>query len=130
MIFFENKLLQQPDVVFDSESNGCNFSSLAPPGGEKNIFNFCFQNGVPSRRGRFYQIFLRAKIENIFFLPDGARNLKLRPFDSESKTIIHQSTVTVCFRKKSPLTVGSHSTNTQNNTKFIKLFDKNLTLTS
>ena len=27
MIFFENKLLLQPDVVFDSESNGRNFSS-------------------------------------------------------------------------------------------------------
>ena len=31
----------QSDVVFDSESNGRNFSSLAPPGGEKKIiFNF------------------------------------------------------------------------------------------
>ena len=29
---FENKLLLQPDVVFDSESNGRYFSSLAPPG--------------------------------------------------------------------------------------------------
>ena len=59
MIFFEIKLLLQPDVVFDSESNGRNFSSLAPPGGEKNIiFNFIFQNDVTSRRGRFYQIFL------------------------------------------------------------------------
>ena len=43
VIFFENKLLLQPDVVFDSESNGCYFSSLAPPGGEKKIiFNFFF----------------------------------------------------------------------------------------
>ena len=40
--FFENKLLLQPDVVFDSESNGCNFSSLAPPGGEKKIFSIFF----------------------------------------------------------------------------------------
>ena len=47
MIFFENKLLLQPDEVFDSESNGCNFSSLAPPGGEKKIiFNFFLQNDV------------------------------------------------------------------------------------
>ena len=39
--FFKNKLLLQSDVVFDSESNGRNFSSLAPPGGEKKIiFNF------------------------------------------------------------------------------------------
>ena len=57
--FFENKLLLQPDVVFDSESSGGNFSSLAPPGGEKKIiFNFYLQNDVTSRRGRFYPIFL------------------------------------------------------------------------
>ena len=35
--FFDNKLLLQPDVVFDSESNDCTFSSLAQPGGEKKI---------------------------------------------------------------------------------------------
>ena len=45
MIFFENKLLLQSDVVFDSESNGRSLSSLAPTGGEKKIiFNFVFQN--------------------------------------------------------------------------------------
>ena len=38
MIFFENKLLLQPDEVFDSESNGRNFSSLARPGGEKKYY--------------------------------------------------------------------------------------------
>ena len=44
VIFFENKLLLQPDVVFDSESNGRNFNSLAPPGGEKIIIlNFFFK---------------------------------------------------------------------------------------
>ena len=37
--FFENKLLLQPDVVFDLEPNGRNFSSLAPPGGEKKLFS-------------------------------------------------------------------------------------------
>ena len=59
MIFLENKLLAQSDVVFDSESNGRNFSSLAPPGGEKKIiFNLYFQNDVTRRRGRFYQMFL------------------------------------------------------------------------
>ena len=42
-IFFENKLLQQPDVVFDSESNGCNFSSIAPPGCEKEYFQFFYK---------------------------------------------------------------------------------------
>ena len=47
VIFFENKLLLQSDVVFDSESNGRNFSSLAPPGGEKKIiFNFFFQISI------------------------------------------------------------------------------------
>ena len=35
--FFDIKLLLQPDVVFDSESNGRNFSSQAPPAGEKKI---------------------------------------------------------------------------------------------
>ena len=59
VIFFENNLLQQSEVVFDSESNGRNLSSLALPGGEKKIiFNFIFQNDVTSRRGRFYRIFL------------------------------------------------------------------------
>ena len=39
--FFENKLLLQSDVVFNFESNGRNFSSLAPFGVEKKIiFNF------------------------------------------------------------------------------------------
>ena len=38
--FFENKLLLQPDVVFDSESNDRDFSTLAPPGCEKKIFAF------------------------------------------------------------------------------------------
>ena len=43
VIFFENKLLLQPDVVFDSESNGRNFSSSAPPGGEKKLFRFFYK---------------------------------------------------------------------------------------
>ena len=81
VIFFENKLLLQSDVVFDPESNGRNFSSLASIGGEKKIFPIFLQNDVTRRRGRFYQI----KI--IIFAPsDGARELKLWPFDSESKT--------------------------------------------
>ena len=36
--FFKIKLIQLPDVVFGSESNDRNFSSLAPPGGEKKWF--------------------------------------------------------------------------------------------
>ena len=40
--FFENKLLPQPDKVFDSESNGRNLSSLALPGGEKKLFSIFF----------------------------------------------------------------------------------------
>ena len=57
-IFFEIKLLLQPDVVFDSESNGRNLNSLAPPGGDKKLFSIFFQNDVTSSRGCFYQIFL------------------------------------------------------------------------
>ena len=45
--FFEKNLLLQSDVVFDSESNGSNFSSLAQPGDEKKIiFHFFAQNDV------------------------------------------------------------------------------------
>ena len=62
MIFFANKPLVQSDLVFDSESNDRNFSSLAPPGGEKkNIFNFFLQNDVTSRRGRFFHFFDKMK---------------------------------------------------------------------
>ena len=44
VIFFEIKLLLQPDEVFDSESNDRSFSSLAPTGGKKKIiFNFFFK---------------------------------------------------------------------------------------
>ena len=53
--FFDIKLLLQPDEVFDSESNGRNFSPLAPPGAEKKNIFFFF-NDVTNRRGRFYQI--------------------------------------------------------------------------
>ena len=38
MISSENKLLLQSDVVFDSESNGRNLSSLAPTGGQKKSY--------------------------------------------------------------------------------------------
>ena len=42
--FFVNNLLLQSDVVFDSESNDRNFSSLAPSGGEKKIiYNFFYK---------------------------------------------------------------------------------------
>ena len=50
--FFENNLLLQSDVIFDSESNGRNFSSLAPPGGEKKIFSIFFYK-MTSRVGVF-----------------------------------------------------------------------------
>ena len=36
-IFFDIKLLLQPGVIFDSEFNGRNYSSQAPPAGEKKI---------------------------------------------------------------------------------------------
>ena len=58
MIFLENNLLLQSDVVSDIESNDRNFSSQAPPGGEKkNYFQFIFQNDVTSRPRPFSQIF-------------------------------------------------------------------------
>ena len=41
-VIFSDINLLQPDVVFDSESNGCNFSSLAQPGCEKKYFQFFF----------------------------------------------------------------------------------------
>ena len=40
--FFEIKLLLQPDVFSDYDSNGCKFSSLALPGGEEIIFFIFF----------------------------------------------------------------------------------------
>ena len=47
MIFFEKNLLQQSDIIFDFESNGSNFSSLAQPGDEKKIiFHFFAKNDV------------------------------------------------------------------------------------
>ena len=49
--FFENKLLLQLDVVFDSESMGRNFSSLAPPGGEKKKLFSTFFFKMTSRVG-------------------------------------------------------------------------------
>ena len=77
MISSENKVLLQSDVVFDSESNGHSFNSLAPSGGEKKIiFNFFLQNDVASWRRRFFRFF-ELEIENIFFSPpDGTRELK------------------------------------------------------
>ena len=44
--FFENKLLLQPDVVFDYKLNRDNFRALAPPGGEEKYFQFFFHNDV------------------------------------------------------------------------------------
>ena len=60
MIFFGNELLLQPDEVFDSESNGRNFSSLASPGGEEKIIvDFFFYKMTALKGvGVFLQIFL------------------------------------------------------------------------
>ena len=58
MIFYI-KLLLQPDAVFDSESNGRNFSSLAPPGGEKKIiFDLFFKMTSQVGVGVFSRFFL------------------------------------------------------------------------
>ena len=85
VIFFENKLLLQPDVVFDSEFNGRNLSSLTPPGGDKKLFSiFSYKMTSLVGVGVFSQFFW---LENNFFSPQGgARQLKLPPLDSESKT--------------------------------------------
>ena len=91
MIFFENKLLPQPDVVFDSESNSRYFSSPAPPGDEKKLFSLFFlQNDVTSRQ----------KWKYFFSSPGGARELNYDHSTQNRK--LHQVVVTVCFRKKSP----------------------------
>ena len=80
VIFFEIKLLLQPDVVFDSESNGRNLSSLVPPGDEKKIFSIL---KTPTST---HDVILK-KLKIIFFSPPGgAREQKLQPIDSESKT--------------------------------------------
>ena len=55
--FFDIKLLLQPDLVFESESNGCNFSSLAPPRGGKNFFHFFFKMTSLVGVGVFSQYF-------------------------------------------------------------------------
>ena len=57
MIFFENNLLPQSDVVFNSESNGSDTLWQ-----EKNYFqnifkNYFLQNDVTSRRRRSFQIY-------------------------------------------------------------------------
>ena len=92
--------IKQPDVVFDSESNGCNFSSLTPLSGE----NW-------KKRPRLLWRHFVKKLKIFFFsLPGGVRELKLRPFDSESKTTTGCSNSLIS--KKSPLTVCFHSTTT------------------
>ena len=40
MIFFSKNLLQQSDVVFDSDPNISNFRCLGPSSGPKNILIF------------------------------------------------------------------------------------------
>ena len=70
MISSDIKLFLQPDVVFDSESNGCNFSSLAPPGGEKKIIFFFFKMTSLVGVGVFIRyhrdVILYKKLEIIF----------------------------------------------------------------
>ena len=81
--FFENNLLLQSDVVFDSESNGRNFSSLAPPGGEKKIiFDFFFK--MTSRVGvgvfsSFFELKWKPKKSTTTFI-FGARSDDLSVF--------------------------------------------------
>ena len=62
--FFEKKLLLQPDVVFNSESNGRNYSCLALPGGEKKLFSI-FKNLKKGPRLKSSDVILLRKIESI-----------------------------------------------------------------
>ena len=61
MILFENNLLLQSDVVFDSESNGRNFSPLAPGGEKKIIFKNLEKTPTPTR-----DVILKKKLKIIF----------------------------------------------------------------
>ena len=63
--FFDIELLLQPDLVFDSGSNGCNFSSLAPSDGEKKLFSA--KNWEKKPRLLVTSV-CKKIIENIFFL--------------------------------------------------------------
>ena len=85
LIFFENKILVKLDVVFDSQSNDCNFSFLAPPGREKKNFNFSYK-------------------WKYFFSREKAAPESWNYNHSTQNRKLHQAVVTVCFRKKSPLT--------------------------
>ena len=55
--FFDIKLLLQPDVPYDSESNGRKFSSLAPPGAEKGNILFFYNMTSLVGMGVFSQFF-------------------------------------------------------------------------
>ena len=81
--FFEIKLLLQPDEVFDSESNGRNFSSLALTGGEKKIiFKFFFKMTSRVGVGVFIKYFwLKWKLnESTTILFFGLRSYDLSVF--------------------------------------------------
>ena len=102
-VVFEKNLLLQSDVVFDSESNGSNIDSLAPSGDEKKIISI-FSHKMrswPPYQSSFWISETPCGQKYFSSLPGGARETKLLPFDSESKT-----TSDCCnrfFSKKSPL---------------------------
>ena len=102
-------------MFFDSESNDSNFSSLAPPGGEKNYFEFFFQTDVTSRRLRTIFDFMTAHILKNHIFSRHKVALESSNYDhSTQNRKLHQAVVTVWFRKVSPLTVCFHSTNKKN----------------
>ena len=103
--FFEKNLRVQFDVVFDSESYGVIFDSLAPFGGELRRFVILkfvrqlqptqiFFLEFLSRTGRLKNSTCTGYScrTNLRFInrhnspPNGARESKITPYDSESKT--------------------------------------------
>ena len=81
-IFFEKNLRIQFDVVFDSESKGGIFDSLAPFGGRLSRFEnlkYVRQLQPTQRFFRWFSCFNRHNSS-----PNGARESKIPPFDSES----------------------------------------------
>ena len=63
LIFFEDKMLLQPEVVFYSGRNSC---SLAPLGGEKKILDFHLSEKTEKRPRLTSDVILKKNIK-IFF---------------------------------------------------------------
>ena len=114
MVFKSPK--KQKNAVFVKFDVGCLFFDVNVISKIKlitfNIFLFFILMTLlnPPTKQTTCDVILKKKSKIIFFSPPGgARELKLRPFDSESKTTSDCSNS--LFSKKSPLAVCFHSTN-------------------